>query len=210
MARSPAVFPALITLAAVLFGFILGAVSCGSALGPSAPPIEAALSPPGEDPNLAALLREVRALGDRISAIAVARPTAPASEPASSRTPVEGSEMVTVTELSRLLEHCTALVERLEQRTRGEERRDLSRVTPSASRERFIDYSRGADAYVRITRDHLLWSYQQILDRYGLPDGISTDSHGGIYWRYVVTFPGSAENTMSFLFADGLVIRGDL
>lgn len=211
MNRSPSVFPALFALAGVLLGFALGALSCGPGPGVGTPPIGPALSPPGADPDFAALLREVRALGDRIAELAAARPTTAVPAATPERAPVEGTGQVTTTELSQLLERCAGLVERLERRTGGTERRDLTLVIPGATKKRFNEYNRHEDdAEDRFSSDHLLWSYQQVLDRYGTPDSISTMDKGRVYWRYDLVLSNGDEETTSFYFTDGLVMRGNL
>jgi len=208
MNRSQALIPAVIALGGVLMGFALGALSCGPGPSTGARPLGAALSPPTADPNLEALLEEVRALGERISELVAARPMTAPSAATPSHTPTERVDAAPTAEITRVLDRCAELVERLERRTKAPGHRELSLGTPGASREKFLEYDLSApDTDNQLHRDHLLLSYQQILDRYGAPDSVSSSKDGSVFWLYSNVAAGRTATTWHFTFLDGLVMR---
>ena len=54
-----------------------------------------------------------------------------------------------------------------------------------------------------------MWSYQQVLERYGKPSEFYRNSGGVIRWAYE-TDEGVDGRTRSFIFVDGFVSRCDM
>ncbi|MFO0981876.1 MAG: hypothetical protein U1E76_09070 [Planctomycetota bacterium] len=54
------------------------------------------------------------------------------------------------------------------------------------------------------SRAHLLWSYEQVLDRYGWPDATYVSPEGSLHFLYRSETPDSE---ISFRFHDGYVVR---
>lgn len=203
--------PALTALGGALVGFVLASASAGSPPPSFTPSPEALVVPQGADPNLAALLVEVRALGDRIEGLAHGRGALPAAGPVpSERTalPTSTDETTETVELARLLERCTTLLERLEQRTAtgaGPARLAPAPATASRASLKGLDFSdRELDA--RLTKQHRLSGYQQVLDRYGTPDNVWNSSNSiKVSWGYDVELPNGDTFDITFEFIDGMV-----
>lgn len=55
-----------------------------------------------------------------------------------------------------------------------------------------------------VSRQHFLWTYQEILDTYGVPSDVGVED-GTLYWAY----SSPEKETVFFTFVDGRVIRVD-
>jgi len=148
----------------------------------------------------------MRALGDRIVSLQ-STPSRPASPVTSSeRVPVGDGTVPAGGEpteaVVQLLERCTALLEKLDRRVGSGSRRELSEAPATASREPLSQYRRGNDEKeAKFTKDHLMLSYQQIIDRYGKPDHYYPGDNGTRAWQY-----GTRKGARwTFTFTDGLV-----
>ncbi len=56
-----------------------------------------------------------------------------------------------------------------------------------------------------ITQDHVLLSYQEILDAYGQPDKVEYLKDGSVLWAYQFE-PDNERPALKFKFGDGLVV----
>ena len=213
MTRQTAFLPVLIALAGTVLGFVLGIQSCGAGAssGSAASSREQALAPGDSSDLLAPLLAEVRALGDRMAELVRARPGGPAPTSALKLANEDAGEGVDVSEVTRLLERCTTLIERLERRTQSGGGGALQLVNPLADPKGmllYLDDEEGVEE--RFTRDHLLLSYQQVLDRYGQPDVINATGNGQARWLWELQLPGGDTDYWTLYFLDGRVSRGEL
>ncbi len=204
--------PALTAFGGALVGFVLASAS--AAPTPSFDPSPATLEvPQGADPNLEALLAEVRALGDRIEGLARAR-GGPASAAA---TDSERTALATEThagpetaDVARLLERCTTLLERLEQRTAngsGPARLAPAAATASRAPLEALDFA-DRDLDQQLTKQHRLSGYQQVLDRYGTPDNVRNMANSiQVSWVYNIELRNGDTFDITFVFIDGMVSR---
>ena len=59
--------------------------------------------------------------------------------------------------------------------------------------------------------DHLLWSYQRVLDTYGKPDTIGAINNGTVSWYYEnVSVSKGRPRGLTIYFRDGLVSSANL
>ena len=205
--------PALTALGGAVVGFVLASASAASppaSLDPT--PLPLAVSQ-GADPNLEALLAEVRALGDRIEGLAHGRGTPPNAGAASSeRTALatETDETAPTADVARLLERCTTLLERLEQRTAtGSGPAPLAPAPATASRAALegLDTT-DRELNARLSKQHRLSGYQQVLDRYGTPDNVWNSANSiKVHWGYDIELRNGDTFDVTFEFIDGMVSR---
>lgn len=212
MTRVWPVAPALTALGGALFGFLL---SSSFAVTPSTQELrslELGDSRPEVRVDLEPLLFEVRALGDRIAELAGARATGSAApDTNSAREPVTGTGQATTSEVAQLLARCTTLLERLERRERGSDRGELNLEVEGTSRDTLsaLDFTI-KDLGKQLTKEHILWSYQQVLDRYGPPDEIyNPQNKTSVIWSYWLEMRNGDTNRVAFYFIEGFVSRVD-
>lgn len=188
---------------------------CGIAIATLWQPTPTATSPAALDPGLdagvegerlSAILSELRSIDDRLALPQVT--SAPeASRTSYAREPVIDDD-TTNPEIATLLQRCTTLIERLE-RASSSGRQSLAPAPASASRKGLAEQEGiGRDELEQFARGHYLWSYQQVLDRYGMPDKIWTRQDGGMTWNYQVE-GRLEENDWQFRFSDGVIIAVD-
>lgn len=215
MTRQTALIPTLIALVGVLLGYILGVLSAEGRIGPGksnvAGPTEA-LSPFPEEGQLDSLLVELRTLGDRIESL-TRLPLVSAAGTKTNPTPSrrEISERPP-TELTDLLTRLTEEVSRIGLRSQPGLAAELQ-LSPSQSSPKALlryDESRGTEANKKFTQDHLLLTYQQVLNLYGKPSTVSRGTNGIVYWNYSVEKPTGGYGDWSLRFTDGRVMRGML
>ncbi len=63
---------------------------------------------------------------------------------------------------------------------------------------------------MKFMEEHRLMTYQQVIDRYGPPDGLTVMDNGQVYWSYSIELPGGSMVSRSFFFYDGMVMRAGL
>ena len=205
--------PALTALGGAVVGFVLASATAApppSSLDSAPAPLAAAQN---ADPNLEALLGEVRALGDRIEGLARGR-QGPGSD---ASTDSERTALATEThassetaDVARLLERCTTLLERLEQRAAtgaGPARLAPAPATATRAPLEALDVTdRGLDA--QLTEQHRLSGYQQVLDRYGTPDNVWNMANSiQVSWAYNIELRNGDTFDITFVFIDGMVSR---
>jgi len=212
MTRVWQVAPALTALGGALFGFLL---SSSLAVTPSTQDrgsLELGDSRSEVRIDLEPLLFEVRALGDRIADLAGARvDSSGASQASSAREPVAGIGQATTSEVAQLLARCTTLLERLERRERGSDRGELNLNVEGTSRDTLaaLDFTT-KDLAKQLTKEHILWTYQQVLDRYGPPDEIyNPQNKTSVVWSYWLKMRNGDTERVAFFFIEGFVSRVD-
>jgi hypothetical protein len=200
MSRSSSLAPAVLALVGTLVGYGIASASHGA---DDPRQLSTTLSPgPREapaDPNLAALLEEVRALGDRIAALAATD---------DQRTPVDSSGAPGTERLVDLLERCTTLIERLESTGSRDFSSRLRMPTDSPKLKSFeaIPWDEPG-AQQALTSELMLSSRQQILDRFGKPSFIYDND--GELWHYERTDRGAKARGLSLRFIDGHVMSAN-
>ena len=138
--------------------------------------------------NVAALTAEIQLLRERL-----AIEPAPA---ATERGPGEASSA----DVERLLARIETLLERgLTPSAAPDLRRPQDGALPRALPILMKD-----DDHLRAVRarEHLLWTLQELLDAYGMPDSIRVDETGGQWLTY-----SSRDSTVSFIVHEGLVVN---
>ncbi len=212
MTPKESALPVSIALVGALLGFFLA--SSKQCPHPHGASDSVALTPAAGGTDLAPLLDELRALGDRIvslqagavmprvPSVTTDRVSVAASSDAATNEPAEAIVL--------LLDRCTALVERLERKVNSGPQLDLSQPPPTASAQSLKQYDDSpGHGEKEFTGDHLMWSYQQVLERYGKPSEFYRNSGGVIRWAYE-TDEGVDGRTRSFIFVDGFVSRCDM
>ena len=84
-------------------------------------------------------------------------------------------------------------------------------VPPQPESLELIDEEKpDADLDDVLTKEHLLWTYQQVLDRYGPPDRIySVSNNTRVVWRYHLRLKNGTSERIVFSFLDGFVSSVD-
>lgn len=186
---------------AAIFGFLVG-----DRESEPAPP-RSTLSQ-AEPESLQPLLEEIRKLGGLMSVLA--RPAA-VRETADRTALGDGEEIASAPDMVELLERCSALIERMEQRgsTSASQTNSLFFDSPSATSENLNQFPETLEGEKAFLAKHQLWSFQQVLDRYGRPNEINVHDNE-IVWRYMVTRPEGETVGWNFIFVEGLVYRTDI
>lgn len=192
-------------LLGTLFGFAIASASQPEASIETAKALNPVERTVGEDPNLAAILRELRGIGDRL--VANSRTPSSPGESSSAREVVV-PEGTNYEEVTTILDRCTTLMERLERRTASSSRGSMTTAPTTYSRKALanmgdIEY----EALKAFTHEHLLLGYQQILDQYGKPDQVY-HREGQVTWYYEIVGPTDTRS-WEFRFADGMLISID-
>ncbi len=133
-------------------------------------------------------------------------PLARPAPPESLRVPVES---VTPThldshELLATLRELTMVLKRVGSHT-GEGAEGSQLVLPPREDATWAELPvcRSDEERKNLQRDHLLWGYQKVLDRYGYPDSVQATQHGGLRWNY--KGGQSGESIYVFSFEHGMV-----
>lgn len=203
MSKLASLVPALNVLIGTLCGIAIASFWQPVTVDSKPAALDPAPGNQGADPNLAAILGELRSISDRL-ALPRAKLAASPTQPASSREPVV-DDGTTSTEVTTLLERCTTLIERLERRTsspgaeralipapRGSARRTLAQLT-RLNEEELASFS----------REHMFWTYQQVLDHFGQPNEIWTED-AAVTWYYEIDDPDE-NHSWTINFADGML-----
>lgn len=201
MSRSSSLVPALFALVGTWIGYGIASASQASVDPRQELP---ALSPGSRDaqadPNLAALLEEVRALGDRIAALAPTRVAA-----VDQRAPAASDGEPGTARIVNLLERCTTLIERLEATGAPDSSSRLLMPADSSQSKFFEEFDWDEpDARQALTDELLLFSRQQVLDRLGKPDYI--DDNTRETWFYKRAESEGTKTELRVAFLDGFVI----
>jgi len=165
-------------------------------------------SPSSADPALALLAADLEAVRALVEHLATVPPDSPV--PAAQRVAVEGPARTdgdALEELGATLDEILERMERLEGQIllAGASRRQNAplRLPARGVRPRplpAMPTEPDDAAEERFARSHDLWTYQDLLDQYGLPDDIHLDD-GQIEWEY--RYPGG-EDDVHFILRDGL------
>lgn len=145
---------------------------------------------------------EVRRLRESPPTPSMARAIAESRENAQGNVPASNAE-----QLLTAIEQLTASVQAIGAVGRSVGTGSVGLRIPATSRapETFRDIRR--ESRQQLSQSHFGWTYQQMLDRYGLPDH-ATERPGGVAWIYEVK--GNPETQVcSFVFADGVVVRAE-
>ena len=218
MTPKNSVLPVTIALAGTLLGFFLGASArAAEAPGAARPTSGGELWPTADDTSQDRLIAELRTLGDRIVALHQLPATGGGSVVPQEREAVSQRQVVAppgpAADITQLLDRCTTLLERLERRVAQDGESRLSLTTPRATREDLLQYDEAVEgAGDQFQEDHVLWGYQQVLDRYGKPDSVSVQQDGSVRWYYELFSAESLkqERGYRFYFSDGLLVRARL
>lgn len=209
MNRNASLAPVAYVLVGSLAGFGLANLVRPPAVTPDPVGLSSTDAGIGQSPQLEAILSELRKLsGDlELAAGRSLRSGAPAVMPSngsSRRTPADEGEP-TVSELTELLARCTTLLERVERGTARSRLQELQLDPPNTSRDALVQFDRSDDATQAFTRDHILWTYQQVLDKYGKPDQVYSGEQG-VGWYYEVNHTSGGLVGITFQFMDGLLV----
>lgn len=205
MPRSSSLVPAAFALAGTLIGFGIATASRGDAAVPAA---DLALQPAkegsGTDAAIAQLSEEIHWLGQHIASLAGARAGATTGA-TNAREPLVPDSESGATHIVALLERCTTLIERLERGAAGGRPADLVVDNPAASRASLEELDFEAEDFAaRVSKQHLLWGCQRVLDAYGAPDMIWSDEKG-VVWAYRIEREAGDSVLMQFRCVDHYV-----
>jgi len=172
--------------------------TAGALLHPAAEPSTSATTDPALMQALADLTREVRALRDRpgVPRVATAEPVRTVDQPE------------TGAELARLTAALEALLPLLRENVAGGVDAAVEATDPVAlaaipdpeRAERLIEVRRLGEEDIR--HAHFLWTYRQVMSRYGPPNVTQAMQDGSAIWRY-----DTSKGSFNFVFRDGMVDR---
>ena len=171
----------------------IGSAPAPSSVAPSSPP---AVETARADEVLVELAAEVRRLRQTLEQFAAG---------AATREPAGNAAQGNADEIHLLVEELRSLVRSAPDRrapVSGARTPELVLPPPGLrprAAPRVIDLEEGGNME-QVNREHILWTYQDLLDAYGRPDEISQDGNG-LEWLY----QGDGYRTR-FYFADGLLL----
>ena len=203
----------LAPFAYVLVGSLAGFGLANLVSPPAAAPVPVGLSSSdaggGQSPQLEAILTELRKLSGELEfagsrSLRSGGPAVTPSDASSRRTPA-GEGEPTASEMTELLARCTTLLERVERSTTRSRLQELELEPAGTSRDALVQFDRSGDATAAFRRDHILWTYQQVLDKYGKPDQVYSGEQG-VGWYYEVNHTSGGLVGITFQFMDGLLV----
>ncbi len=209
MNRNASLAPIAYVLVGSLAGFGLANLVRPPAAAPPPEGLSSDDAGAGQSRQLGAILEELRSLSGDLALAAAASPRRGASarqpsDGSSRRTPA-GDDEPTASGMQELLARCTTLLERVERGTAQTRLQALRLDPPDTSRDALVQFDRTGDARQAFSRDHILWTYQQVLDQYGKPDEVYSGEQG-VGWYYEVNHTSGGLLGITFQFMDGLLV----